>query len=153
MKYLIPLMTVLTQAGMTVNRISGPGCEFITGMQATDVTGDECDIETAYVGVSAGNAGCPIQTPNAGWECMVLGGTVYEYLIDTASLDGGSAAGDGSGLCDGDHAGGIASYGLGGSNSGCALPIAQFDFLAADGVTVEKLDPRMVMTIHEAFVQ
>ncbi len=47
----------------------------------------------------------------------------------------------------------------GGNNAGCALPIARFDFIS-DGVTsglpagmVETLDPRMVMTIHEAFTQ
>ena len=50
-------------------------------------------------------------------------------------------------------------YGPGEGNEGCAMPIAQFDFVS-DGTTsnqpagtVESIDPRMVMTIHEAFTQ
>ena len=80
------------------------------------------------------------------------GGTIYEYRISEEHWDGGSAAGDGSGLCDGNPA-------TPATNTGCALPIAQFDFVS-DGVTsnlpagtIETLDPRMVMTIHEAFTQ
>lgn len=140
-------------AGVTINRMSGPGCEYVTGQQATTVTGDECDVETMYVGVSAGNAGCPLVggvSPNVCFEprgAVGGGGTLYEYRIDAASIDGASAS------CTGNPAGGAASFGAGGANEGCAMPIAQFDFLAADGVTVETLDPRMVMTIHEAFVQ
>jgi hypothetical protein len=87
---------------------------------------------------------------------------VYEYRIDAAHLDGGNGL-----PCDGvpDVAGHEGeSFGPGGNNEGCALPIAQFNFLAqgdgtaedtsslADG-EVETLDPRMVMHIHEAFNQ
>lgn len=148
-------------AGVTINRMSAPGCAFaereemaMTGSNS----GDACDVETLYLGVSAGNAGCdqdgdgnfgPGHPAN---RCFVPGGTVYEYRIDLAHLDGGSAAGDGSGRCNGDPNDQT-------GNSGCALPIAQFDFVS-DGLTsalpngaIETIDPRMVMTIHEAFTQ
>ncbi|MEA2094093.1 MAG: hypothetical protein U9P11_05980 [Pseudomonadota bacterium] len=151
-------------AGVTINRMSGPGCKFvqeeITGGKKKNedlLTGDECDVETLYVGVSAGNAGCdadgdgnngPGHPAN---QCFVPGGTIYEYRIDAAHLDGAGGL-----PCTGDPADG---YGPGEGNEGCAMPIAQFDFLS-DGVTsglpagtVETLDPRMVMTIHEAFTQ
>jgi hypothetical protein len=148
-------------AGVTINRMSGPGCDFVQAEVIANggtLTGDECDVETLYTGTSAGNAGCDADgdgNPGPGHpanQCFVPGGTIYEYRIDEAHWDGGSAAGDGSGNCNGDPndpAG----------NTGCALPIAQFDFVS-DGVTsnlpagtIETLDPRMVMTIHEAFTQ
>ena len=37
-------------------------------------------------------------------------------------------------------------------NEGCAMPIAQFDIKDGSG-NVEKVDPRMLMHIHEAFGQ
>lgn len=148
-------------AGVTINRMSAPGCAFVEEEEHNltgSNSGDACDVETLYLGVSAGNAGCdkdgdgvygPGHPAN---QCFVPGGTLYEYRIDLAHLDGGSAAGDGSGRCNGDpndQAG----------NKGCAQPIAHFDFLS-DGLTseladgeLETLDPRMVMTIHEAFTQ
>jgi len=140
-------------AGITVNRMSAPGCKFVTGLDPTMVSGDICDVETLYVGVSAGNAGCLETGPVGANPCFVPGGTLYEYLIDEEHLDGGAAWGGMS--CTGDPADGSA---------GCALPIAQFDFVAEGDFTdkdtselpdgfVETLDPRMVMTIHEAFVQ
>ena len=142
-------------AGVSINRISGPGCQFINPGY-TDL--DACDVETLYVGVSAGNAGCDKDgdgQPGPGHpanQCFVPGGTVYEYLIDKAHQDGGALAGDGSGLCNGDPndpAG----------NTGCAMPIAQFDFVNRTGTSslpigaVETTDPRMLMHIHEAYNQ
>jgi hypothetical protein len=148
-------------AGTTINRMSGPGCAFVQAEVIAGggtLTGDECDVETVYFGTSAGNAGCDADNdgnPGPGHpanQCFVPGGTIYEYRISEEHWDGGSAAGDGSGNCNGDPndpAG----------NTGCALPIAQFDFVS-DGVTsglpagdIETLDPRMVMTIHGAFTQ
>ncbi len=39
-------------AGITVNRMSAPGCKFVSGgLDPTTVTGDICDVETLYVGV------------------------------------------------------------------------------------------------------
>lgn len=139
-------------AGVSINRISGPGCEFINPGH-TDL--DACDVETLYVGVSAGNAGCT-NAPGTGHpanNCFRPGGTVYEYLIDKDHQDGGALAGDGSGRCNGDPNDAAA-------NTGCAMPIAQFDFInRGEGTSelplgeIETLDPRMVMHIHEAFNQ
>jgi hypothetical protein len=149
-------------AGVTINRMSAPACDFVTAEalandSEADVS-DICDVETLYTGTSAGNAGCDKNNdgiPGPGHpanQCFVAGGTIYEYRISEEHWDGGSAAGDGSGNCNGDPndpAG----------NTGCAQPVAQFDFVS-DGVTsglpagtIETLDPRMVMTIHEAFTQ
>jgi hypothetical protein len=142
-------------AGVTINRMSGPGCANVEKEERAATgsnSGDACDVETLYLGVSAGNAGCYKDGPVAANRCFKPGGTVYEYRIDLAHLDGGAAAGDGSGRCNGDP---NDQWG----NTGCALPIAQFDFVS-DGLTsqlpdgtVETIDPRMVMTIHEAFTQ
>lgn len=151
-------------AGVTINRMSGPGCDFVEA-EELDMkgmnSGDACDVETLYVGVSAGNAGCD---PNADGvngpghpanQCFKPGGTVYEYRIDAAHLDGAN------GTCTGDPADGFGRLPVPGDdgNAGCAQPIAQFDF-KSDGFTstlppdtIETLDPRMVMTIHEAFTQ
>ena len=149
-------------AGVTINRMSTPGCDFVTAEALAanplaDIS-DICDVETLYTGLSAANAGCDKDgdgNPGPGHpanQCFVPGGAIYEYRIDVAHWDGGSAAGDGGGNCNGDPndpAG----------NAGCAQPIAQFNFVS-DGVTsnlpagtIETLDPRMVMTIHEAFNQ
>jgi hypothetical protein len=146
-------------AGTTINRMSGPGCAFVQAEVIAGggtLTGDECDVETLYFGASAANAGCdPDGDGNNGPghpanQCFKPGGAIYEYRMDAAHLDGAS------GLCTGDPADG---YGPGEGNEGCAMPIAQFDFVS-DGVTsglpagtVETIDPRMVMTIHEAFTQ
>jgi hypothetical protein len=147
-------------AGVTINRMSAPGCDFATAEAIAngDPIDDVCDVETLYVGVSAGNAGCDADgdgNPGPGHpanQCFVPGGTIYEYRIDEDHWDGGAAAGDGSGNCNGDPndpAG----------NTGCATPLAQFDFVSdcvTSGLpagTIETLDPRMVMTIHEAFTQ
>ncbi len=170
-------------AGVSINRMSGPGCVFVRneitgpglhlgqGLATGNgnkkggngdaglnlLTGDECDVETLYVGVSAGNAGCdPDGDGNNGPghpanQCFVPGGTVYEYRIDAAHLDGSNGL-----PCTGDPADG---FGPGEGNEGCALPIAQFEFVS-DGTTsivpageIETVDPRMLMHIHEAFNQ
>ncbi len=142
-------------AGVTINRMSALGCKYVTGgLDPTTVSGDVCDVETLYIGVSAGNAGCgpigsPAVSPNPCFEPRGAkggGGTLYEYRIDAASLDGVSGPCDGNPLTPA-------------TNTGCALPIAQFEFVAEPGTgslppgTIETLDPRMVMAIHEAFVQ
>jgi hypothetical protein len=124
-------------AGVTINRMSGPGCKHITGLDPTLVVGDDCGVETLYVGVSAGNAGC-VPTGHPANDCFKPGGTVYEYLIDEAHWDSTT------GTCTGVP---------GGNNTGCAQPIAQFEITDVPGGTVQKIDPRMVMTVHEAFIQ
>jgi hypothetical protein len=151
-------------AGVTINRMSGPGCAFVQ-QEVIDaggtLTGDECDVETLYAGASGANPGCdpdgngsngPGHPAN---QCFKPGGAILEYRMDAAHMDGVS------GSCTGKPADG---YGLGDGNEGCAMPIAQFNFVAQgdgtaedtsglpDGV-IETIDPRMVMTIHEAFVQ
>ena len=146
-------------AGTTINRMSGPGCKFVQDevlFGGGTLTGDECDVETLYFGASAANPGCdPDGDGNNGPghpanQCFKPGGAILEYRMDAAHLDGAS------GSCTGNPADG---YGPGEGNEGCAMPIAQFDFVS-DGVTsglpegtVETIDPRMVMTIHEAFTQ
>ena len=151
-------------AGVTINRMSGPGCEYVQAEAlATNgfLTGDECDVETLYAGASAANPGCDADgdgNPGPGHpanRCFVPGGAILEYRIDAAHMDGAS------GSCTGNPADG---YGPGEGNEGCAMPIAVFNFVAQgdftdddtsglpDGV-IETIDPRMVMTIHEAFVQ
>lgn len=150
-------------AGVTINRMSAPACDFVTAEaiangEPQSVIDDICDVETLYAGLSAANAGCDADgdgNPGPGHpanQCFVPGGAIYEYRIDRAHWDGGAKAGDGSGLCDGNP-------NTPATNTGCAQPIAQFDFVS-DGVTsslpagtIETLDPRMVMTIHEAFNQ
>ena len=151
-------------AGVTINRMSGPGCTHVQeeAMKINgSLTGDECDVETLYAGASAANPGCdpdgdgdngPGHPAN---QCFKPGGAILEYRIDAVHMDGAS------GPCTGNPADG---YGPGEGNSGCAMPIAVFNFVAQgdgtaddtsglpDGV-VETIDPRMVMTIHEAFVQ
>jgi len=151
-------------AGTTINRMSGPGCAFVQAEVIANggtLTGDECDVETLYFGASAANPGCdPDGDGNMGPghpanQCFKPGGAILEYRMDAAHMDGAS------GSCTGDPNDG---YGPGEGNEGCAMPIAQFNFVAQgdgtaddtsglpDGV-IETIDPRMVMTIHEAFTQ
>ena len=150
-------------AGVTINRMSGPGCDYVTAEAIAngDPTDDVCDVETLYAGASAVNPGCFTTGPIGANPCFTPvgeiggGGAILEYRIDAAHMDGAS------GPCTGDPAD---DFGPGGDNRGCALPIAVFEFVARgdgtaedtsdlpDGV-VESIDPRMVMTIHEAFVQ
>ena len=77
-------------------------------------------------------------------RCFVPGGAVYEYRITPEHIDGGNGK-----PCSGDPNHG---YGAGEGNEGCAMPVAEFKYINADGVE-EKVDPRMLMPIHEAFIQ
>ncbi len=140
-------------AGIRINRMSAKGCEYVHNevLDAGGIlTGDECDVETLYVATSAANAGCdadgdgqmgPGHPAN---QCFVPGGAVYEYRIDEAHIDGAN------GSCTGDPNDG---YGPGEGNEGCAMPIAQFDVVDPVTGEVEPVDPRMLMPIHEAFIQ
>jgi len=152
-------------AGTTISRMSGPGCVYVQSEVIANggtLTGDECDVETLYFGASAANPGCDpdgdgVNGPgHPANRCFKPGGSILEYRMDAAHMDGAGGL-----PCTGDPADG---YGPGEGNEGCAMPIAQFDFVAQgdntvndtsalpDGV-IEKIDPRMVMTIHEAFTQ
>lgn len=140
-------------AGIRINRMSAIGCKHVQD-EAIDnggtLTGDECDVETLYVATSAANAGCDddgdgVMGPgHPANQCFVPGGAVYEYRIDESHIDGAS------GSCTGDPGD---NYGPGGGNEGCALPIAQFDVIDPVTGTVDLVDPRMLMPIHEAFIQ
>ena len=131
-------------AGIRTNRMSGPGCDAINPPDA--ITGirpdpDACDVETLLVAASAMNPGCVNTGPIGANPCFTPGGYVAEYMIDPAHLDGAS------GSCSGDPMDG---FGAGQGNEGCALPIATF---FGTGNNEDKVDPRMLMVIHEAFVQ
>jgi hypothetical protein len=68
-------------AGTTINRMSGPGCAFVQQeviAAGGTLTGDECDVETVYFGVSAGNAGCAkgIQPMRASPRAVLLAAAV-----------------------------------------------------------------------------
>jgi hypothetical protein len=131
-------------AGIRTNRMSGPGCDAINPVdEGTGERGDPdaCDVETLLVAASAMNPGCTNTGPIPPNPCFTPGGYVAEYLIDTAHLDGAT------GSCSGDPADG---FGPGEGNEGCAQPIATF-FGTANGE--DNVDPRMLMVIHESFVQ
>jgi hypothetical protein len=87
------------------------------------------------------NPGCVNTGPVGANPCFTPGGYVAEYLIDAAHLDGAGAS------CTGNPAHG---FGAGEGNEGCAQPIATFFGTANEE---DKVDPRMLMVIHEAFVQ
>ena len=141
-------------AGIRINRMSAPGCDFVTAEAnagaGAGATGDECDVETLYVAASAANAGCDadgngVMGPgHPANRCFVPGGRVYEYRIDNAHIDGAN------GLCTGNPDDG---YGTNQGNEGCAMPIAQFDVIDPVTGKVDLVDPRMLMPIHEAFIQ
>jgi len=134
---------------LRTNRMSGPGCDFVTAeaIASGESTDNICDVETLLVSASAMNPGCDRNNdgePGPGHpanRCFVPGGYVAEYRIDLDHVDGAT------GLCTGNPADG---WGTGEGNEGCALPIATF-FGEVNGE--ENLDPRMLMTIHEAFIQ
>lgn len=125
-------------AGIRINRMSAPGCDFVIAEGGTQ---DDCDVETLYVAASAMNPGC-VNTgtvpPN---PCFTQGGYVAEYRIDAAHLDGGSAWGGGTCIGDPNDAVG---------NTGCALPIATF---GGEANGDSNIDPRMLMPIQRAFLQ
>ncbi|RKZ59274.1 MAG: hypothetical protein DRQ44_13835, partial [Gammaproteobacteria bacterium] len=137
-------------AGIRINRMSGPGCDFvqaeaIANDSGIDTTSREfielCNVETLYVAASAVNPGCVNTGPVPPNPCFTPGGRVVEYLIDEAHLDGGSAWGGAA--CDADPNSVTAGV-------GCALPIAEF---GGEINGNENLDPRMLMPIQRAFIQ
>ncbi len=128
-------------AGIRTNRMSGVACDAINPVDpntGTRADPDACDVETLLVAASAFNPGCAITGPipdiNA---CFAPGGGVGEYLIDPDAADVDD------GTCSGDPLG---------ENSGCAQPVAIFEFKDEFG-SVQTIDPRMLMIIHEAFGQ
>ena len=140
-------------AGIRTNRMSGPGCGYVRAnahIYATEYNSngyaaeeDLCDVETVLVAASAMNpgeilAGCTGGNPAN--SCFKPGGGVAEYIIHPNFTDGAN------GPCTGDPTD-VAG------NQGCAQPIARFDYTGPNGGPVEKVDPRMLMVIHEAFGQ
>jgi len=125
-------------AGMRPNRMSAIACDNIGGPTAggTNPAGTSCDVETLLVAASAFN---PIIN---GGGFMRPGGGVGEYSIDPDEADGVS------GPCTGAHGPANAI-----NNTGCAQPIAQFLGRNADVGGEDLVDPRMLMVIHEPFIQ
>ena len=160
-------------AGIRTNRMSGPGCDYVRGNAAiyateNSATGyaaeeDLCDVETLLVAASSLNPGDIIDGCSGGLNpdgkspnrCFIkefvdgvaipFGGAVVEYLIHPNFTDGGAAYGGAT--CTGvptDMTG----------NQGCAQPIARFEYTTpGNPSSVETVDPRMLMVIHEAFGQ
>lgn len=126
-------------AGIRPNRMSAVAC--------ANIGGTGCDVETLLIASSAFNPGCSVQGGPPPAECFAKGGGVGEYSIFPADAD----ATDGT--CTGTQTGAASTYGSGGENSGCAQPIATF--LGCNNTTGSSdfVDPRMLMVIHEAFVQ
>jgi hypothetical protein len=123
-------------AGIRPNRMSAVACDNIGGPNANGF-GTSCDVETLLIAASAYN---PI---SQGGGFMRPGGGVGEYSIDPNDADGAN------GPCTGAHGPANAA-----DNVGCAQPIA--NFLGRDpdvGTGSDLVDPRMLMVIHEAFVQ
>jgi hypothetical protein len=121
-------------AGIRPNRMSAVACDNIGG---PGVDGTACDVETLLIAASAYNP-----TINGG-GFMKPGGGVGEYSILPADADGNpDADGISTTPCTGEH-------GNPAANTGCAQPIAQF----LGAANADLVDPRMLMVIHEAFVQ
>ena len=133
-------------AGIRPNRMSAVACDNIGG---PGVNGTACDVETLLIAASAFNPGCSVTGPVPPAECFKQGGGVGEYSIHPDDAD----ATDGT--CTGAQTGAQSTYGAGGENSGCAQPIATFLGRAngSNVVTDDFVDPRMLMVIHEPFVQ
>ena len=114
-------------AGIRANRISAPGCA-IVNPDGSDP--DACNVETLQIAASAFNpGGCD----GVAGGCFVPGGGVGEYLLGEAQLDGPDCRE---------------------FNLGCAQPIhTYFNGVSPSGHVQDAIDPRMLMTIHEAFVQ
>jgi hypothetical protein len=127
-------------AGIRPNRMSGVACTNLGGPGVAD-----CDVETLMIAASAFNP-----TMNTGGGKMKPGGGVGEYSILPADADGNpDASGNPTTDCTGAHGPLNAPF-----NTGCAQPIAQFLGTApTTGGGSDKVDPRMLMVIHEAFVQ
>jgi hypothetical protein len=124
-------------AGIRPNRMSAVACNNIGGPTAggTNPAGTSCDVETLLIAASAYNP------TSQGGGFFRPGGGVGEYSIDPNDADGAS------GPCTGEH-------GNAAANTGCAQPIANFLGRSPDvGTGSDLVDPRMLMVIHEAFVQ
>jgi hypothetical protein len=142
-------------AGIRTNRMSGVACDYVRANAMDYATeynqngyaamADLCDVETLLIASSAFNPGCDPDgdgNPGPGHpanQCFVPGGGVGEYIIHPNFTDGAN------GPCTGDPNDPA-------SNTGCAMPVATFEYTNAMNV-VEKVDPRMLMVIHEAFGQ
>jgi hypothetical protein len=136
-------------AGIRPNRMSAVACDNIGG---PGLDGSACDVETILIAASAFNPGCAVTGATPPAPCFVPGGGVGEYSIHPDDADGASAS------CTGVQGGAPGSYGPGGANEGCAQPIAKFlgrgnPNRELPGSTDDFVDPRMLMVIHEAFVQ
>lgn len=134
-------------AGIRINRMSGPGCDFVrqeTLNSSGQLNGDECDVETLYVSASAVNPGCETTGGNPANPCFIPGGRIIEYRIDAEHSDDLTN-------CSGDPVDGPVSAKR--RNGGCALPIATFRTINPETGLEENLDPRMLMAIHEPFMQ
>ena len=129
-------------AGMRPNRMSAVACANIGGPTANGTVpdGTACDVETLLIGSSAYNPGCTVTGAVPPAPCFVQGGGVGEYSIHPDDAD----ATDGT--CTGDQSPGA-------DNSGCAQPIATFLGRNNASGVADFVDPRMLMVIHEAFVQ
>ena len=136
-------------AGIRPNRMSAVACRNINGGVTPQAGNTSCDVETLLIASSAFNPGCSVTGATPPAPCFVPGGGVGEYSIDPANADGASAS------CTGAQGGAPGSYGPGGANEGCAQPIATFLGRAnGNNVVVDDfVDPRMLMVIHEPFVQ
>jgi len=127
-------------AGIRPNRMSATACDNIGG---PGPDGTACDVETLLLAASAYN---PIIN---GGGFMKPGGGVGEYSILPADADGNpDGNGDPTTPCTGAHGPANAA-----DNTGCAQPIAQFLGANPDVGGLNYVDPRMLMVIHEAFVQ
>jgi hypothetical protein len=132
-------------AGIRPNRMSAIACDNIGGPTAngTNPLGTSCDVETLLIAASAYN---PIIN---GGGFMKPGGGVGEYSILPADADGNpDEDGNPTTPCTGAHGPANAA-----DNVGCAQPIAQFLGNNPDHGAADVVDPRMLMVIHEAFVQ
>lgn len=137
-------------AGIRPNRMSAVACDNIGG---PGPDGTACDVETLLIASSAFNPGCAYTGTVPPAPCFVQGGGVGEYSILPEDADGNP---DEDGLPTTSCTGGqSAAEQAAGDNAGCAQPIATF-LGRANGNNVvadDFVDPRMLMVIHEAFVQ
>ncbi len=131
-------------AGIRPNRMSAVACDNIGG---PGPDGTACDVETLLIAASAFNPGCTVTGAVGVAPCFVQGGGVGEYSILPEDAD--ATDGTCTGVQNPAEGGGPGSA----ANSGCAQPIATY--LGRNNVTgsPDFVDPRMLMVIHEAFVQ
>jgi len=137
-------------AGIRPNRMSATACSNIGG---PGDDGTACDVETLLIAASAYNPGCAVTGAVPPAPCFVQGGGVGEYSILPEDADGNpDEDGAATTSCTGGQS---AQNQVDGDNAGCAQPIATFLGRAnGNNVLVDDfVDPRMLMVIHEAFVQ